>query len=110
MNSDRELLELAAQAAGIVSNYNGLEECVIYSSKDGWRATNWNPLEDDGDAFRLAIKSRFMVAQLRILGGMAAVCTNPETEHEFRELHKGNPSSATRRAIVRAVAEDGVQI
>ena len=41
-DSDRELLELAAKAAGI----------------DWWRVSegfdNWNPLTDDGDALRLA--------------------------------------------------------
>jgi len=47
--TDRELLELAAKAAGIDVN------CV---SSDGVHSYDtdviWNPLTDDGDAFRLA--------------------------------------------------------
>lgn len=43
---DRELLEMAAKAIGLKLRYNYL----------GGRDANqpWNPLEDDGDALRLA--------------------------------------------------------
>lgn len=41
--SDKELLELAARAAGLTSV--------------GW-AGLWNPLEEDGDALWLAVKLR----------------------------------------------------
>jgi hypothetical protein len=60
MEADRELLELAAKAAGFENPHwedgpwlearYGLK-CAIWSdSFDGY----WNPLEDDGDALRLA--------------------------------------------------------
>ena len=46
--SDRELLELAAKAIGLTLRYNYL----------GGRDANqpWNPLDDDGDALRLAME------------------------------------------------------
>jgi hypothetical protein len=47
--ADRELLELVAEAIGF--------DLVDYSNmlKDDW-IDFWNPLANDGDAFRLAIK------------------------------------------------------
>lgn len=61
MNTDQELLEAAAKAVGIEGEYRTerlfncgeLEDITaIYLNDDGgW----WNPLEDDGDAFRMAV-------------------------------------------------------
>jgi len=48
MSTDRELLEMAAKAAGL--HHDG----VGYASATGM-PINWNPLEDDGDAGRLAM-------------------------------------------------------
>jgi len=98
--TDKELLELAAKAA----NYE------LASTKDGyplWRngVGVWNPLTDDGDALRLAVK----------LGLSIDPNTLGITVGNFRTLYKlacyescGNdPYAATRRAIVRAAAEIG---
>lgn len=58
--TDRELLELAAKAAGI-EVYRGIRhqsEMLFRSvrSVDGrFSGIEWNPLEDDGDALRLAV-------------------------------------------------------
>lgn len=49
---DRELLELAAKAAGI--DYRPQYDLVKTSI--GW--DTWDPLTDDGDALRLAVKHR----------------------------------------------------
>ena len=66
MNTDRELLELAAKAAGIEGKYgyapddyyyNGNVEGVCTELPDG-RSYVWNPLTDDGDALRLAVRLR----------------------------------------------------
>lgn len=100
--SDRKLLELAAKAAG----YKRMEyrDDVPYVSAgylpiDGWAA--WNPLADDGDAFRLAVK-------LRITPHIDSNMTDAECEvGNFTESHLGDPCAATRRAIVRAAAEIG---
>lgn len=59
MSADRELLELAAKAAGIAVLRSCLEDPVrkylllIEQTSDG-RAIGWNPLTDDGDRLRLA--------------------------------------------------------
>ena len=60
-NIDRELLELAAKAAGIFgvweehSDFFDINTSGIYV--DG-ASFLWNPLSDDGDALRLATGSR----------------------------------------------------
>lgn len=58
--TDKELLEAAAKAAGIEGEYRTERMCIggdwqdvtaiFLPDDDGW----WNPLTDDGDAFRLA--------------------------------------------------------
>ena len=113
MTTDRELLELAAKAAGYSvmgvgdGRYGG--NVVFYMGQD---QLYWNPLTDDGDAFRLAVKLR-----LDILLDRAAVqspCvevlanTGADIEPFAIETIEGNdPYAATRRAIVRAAAEIG---
>ena len=52
MNTDRELLELAAKAAGL--NYSFEYGC--YFDDEYEQGCDWNPLDDDGDALRLAVK------------------------------------------------------
>lgn len=111
MRTDRELLELAAKAAGM-----GLGRYA-----DGWNWSNdgprgagvykidpnqspignprfkflfWNPLTDDGDALRLAVK-------LNIDHG------NPGMRLSIDWTPADDPYAATRRAIVRAAAEIG---
>lgn len=104
---DRELLVLAAMAGEIEVElwfdlvedfYSPWSGCGAFSLKEGGY---WNPLEDDGDAFRLAVK-------LDLLAG-------PEFWHERSVQYamdafsgdRQNPYAATRRAIVRAAAEIG---
>lgn len=48
--ADKELLELAAKAAGIDGDYSKRANSIAHP--DGY----WNPLTDDGDALRLAAK------------------------------------------------------
>jgi len=47
--TDKELLVLAARAAGIPLSFD-------LNRIDGLTNDYWNPLDDDGDAFRLAVK------------------------------------------------------
>ncbi len=97
--TNKELLELAAKAAGIsfnwVKDWAGNEGVGI--DGDGRTVTIWNPLTDDGDALRLAVKleMRDCCDSLWVIDK-----TSPE---EYRR----DPHSATRRAIVRAAAEIG---
>jgi hypothetical protein len=103
-DTDRELLELAAKAAV----YNMAEVSDGYPMYiEGYGL--WNPLEDDGDALRLAVKLEMQVSiGLRRINvavyvdrGMNALPFNT------REVNSDDPLAATRRAIVRAAAEIG---
>jgi len=53
--TDRELLEMAAKAAGAEFEVSD-EDGVYLHQPIGGVAGFWNPLTDDGDAFRLAVK------------------------------------------------------
>ena len=107
--SDRELLEDAAKAAGMmfdptVKNKHGL----MVVAKDAACQSEqffWNPLTDDGDALRLAVKLRKMPVIERWSDGHDWVFI---PGHEGGALPLGDdPLAATRRAIVRAAAEIG---
>ncbi len=105
--SDREMLELAAKAAGY----------VLQETEDGYECNFddsriWNPLTDDGDALRLAVKLQMCVGIIpsNIKDGYATVTLAPANPVEIGETHNGDPLAATRRAIVRAAAEIGRQI
>ena len=58
MKTDRELLELAAKAAGIQILW---KHGIAYKSYNGVRQTEWMPLSEDGDALRLAHDIRYFV-------------------------------------------------
>ena len=95
--TDLELLELAAKAAGIevaTAHRHGL---FLASAK--W----WNPLDDDGDALRLAVKLQMIVN----IDRSESQAGNGHIDDEY-ELHRNSdPYAATRRAIVRAAAAIG---
>jgi hypothetical protein len=106
MNSDRELLEMAAKAAGIdlqtKTMFGGDAEPGYYKYGNERPEWNWwNPLSDDGDALRLAVKLRIELdwtergAPIAFRSGVSI----QETQ--------GDAYCATRRAIVRAAAELG---
>lgn len=106
--TDRELLELAAKAASVpfdwcgsgVAINHGYGECGTH--KGEW-VDVWNPLTDDGDALRLAVKL-FLDVRPAALDGTANCGSCYETHHH------GDTQciyAATRRAIVRAAAEIG---
>lgn len=95
MTSNRELLEAAAQAAGIVT-LPTLQPLPALRVFGGY----WNPLTDDGDALRLAVKLRMEVWHVRD----TAVVTRKDLGARIKEPHGTDPLAATRRAIVRAAA------
>lgn len=98
--TDRELLELAAKAAGIP-----LKE--LDDRYDCWEATPvligraWNPLTDDDDAFRLAATLGLVVDFSRPSAAL------PFTRHSYDLSDGGGSAEAARRAVVRAAAEIG---
>ena len=94
--NDRELLEMAAKAAGLEVQD---PETGAYSM--------WNPLRDDGDALRLAVKMNITIC--RPVSGDNVVhwgtYAMPEDQSDGPKVLDGNdPYAATRRAIVRAAA------
>ena len=58
--NDRELLELAAKAAGIENLAPPGAVSFVRSDGDGY-SCNWNPLLDSRDAFELAVDLKLMV-------------------------------------------------
>ena len=99
MSTDRELLELAAKAAGLEwYGIFGDDECeCIYFDIGPDDVVEWNPLTDDGDALRLAVK-----LDLTVMSGAARDCSGRLTLDQTQD-----DLEATRRAIVRAAAEIG---
>lgn len=96
MKTDRELLELAARAAGLqighLVSFFGGEYAV---TQDHSEINAWNPLECDGDAFQLAV-SVPRISMQRII----AEAWISHTDLPGRMAY-------ARRAIVRAAAAIG---
>lgn len=106
--TDKELLELAAKAAGIEGIYTEENRMIreFCFQKYTYIKTNigqWNPLTDDGDALRLAVKLDIHILRYGTLTS-AKPCFS---EFSFDERDNENAMQATRRAIVRAAAEIG---
>lgn len=102
MNSDRELLELAAKVVGY-RLYWGDGKSYLFIDATEPPVVPWNPLTDDGDALRLAVKLGLPVEQWPDEDGQGPYAAiDLLIEH-----HNGDAYAATRRAIVRAAAEIG---
>lgn len=100
--SDRELLELAAKAVNfeIIRLYQ--DETRGACIDDGKNVLQWNPLHDDGDALRLAVKLNM---DFTLSGEHAAVA---QAGSAMAQVYcNGDASSAARRAIVRVAVEIG---
>lgn len=104
-DSDRELLKWAAKAAGyevvsdaLASSYGGGKP-TLYLLHNG---PSWNPLTDDGDALRLAVKLAAKISHTTdsVLVSIDGIVRSVRSYY-------GDPYAATRRAIVRAAAEIG---
>ena len=105
---DRELLEAAAKAAGIETH--------------GWRAHEskpglyrlpimetgaylvWNPLTDDGDALRLAVKLNIWPARQDDRPAIVVQRGSAYFDELAEEPIGDDEYAATRRAIVRSAA------
>jgi hypothetical protein len=107
MKTDREMLELAAKAAGI--KFHAYVDNEFFG-----RGINigeldvplWNPLDDDGDALRLVVKLGLSV-EVDLCDDTTRVS---ETDCDLLAKHMHfdrDPEAATRRAIVRAAAHIG---
>ena len=108
MQSDRELLELAAKAAGlkIHAAHQAARDAMIDPQRASlWIvdvSTGWNPLTDDGDALRLVVKLKLHI-------GLESHTVSAWESDRFGNFQTENfigrdENDATRRAIVRAAA------
>lgn len=117
--TDCQLLELAAKAAGFEFKPSLLKPDTFVIKTHEHEFTRWNPLTDDGDALRLAVKlglasspgnrlyaddedSMLAWASSDVLLGEQAIY-----QEVYWSKSKDDPYAATRRAIVRAAAEIG---
>ena len=114
--TDRELLELAAKAAGFEYNRVWFDEhtgLLVWEPPTTYESRDWNPLADDGDALRLAVKCGISVLQFPACigtgwpqNGLPASLIGFDPPYE--DISSGQDVlAATRRAIVRAAAEIG---
>lgn len=119
--TDRELLELAAKAAGVrytieddeyykTHKFFGL--WLVYDEEPSEYARRyWNPLTDDGDALRLAVKLRMNIYTSHKYA-VAEIVSDGYEPNIFRKENCDFETlgAATRRAIVRAAAEAGKEM
>lgn len=97
--NDRELLELAAKANG--------HEYPWFEARYGMMMP-WNPLTDDGDALRLAVKLSINMEHMRTMGGdpFGFSCWPiGRGDCGANETDIADYGAAVRRAITRAAAE-----
>lgn len=110
--TDRELLELAAKAAGYNTGHRWNRErlemdtpvmaMVVHDSAGQLVSTGWNPLDDDGQALRLAVKLGICVVFMEDNDSVGA-----EHSRHGVIIIEAMDNFGTRRAIVRAAAEIG---
>lgn len=109
--SDRELLELAAKAAGLSWDSYG-----IRGDGNWWNGSDyfesWDPLDDDGDAFRLAAKLDLSIVTSwgfdgKPSGSVGVMLGSIDDLRLTSVKHDGDPCDAWRRSIVIAAAEIG---
>jgi len=109
----RQLLELAAQAAGHEINKarQAERDAIMDPATAGlWlkNCTCWNPRQDDGQALQLAVHLKMVVAVVpwnKVQNGYATVALAPEYPVEVLVPHGDDAAAATREAIVLAAAQ-----
>lgn len=104
--NDRELLELAAKAAGYGFSWKGIDRDIPETIEKG----TWNPLAFDGDALRLAVKLNISIGR-PVEGDSVQHWGTYADDHtqklQVKERDCGDAVAATRRAIVKIAAEIG---
>lgn len=113
--SDREMLELAALAAGI--KYKWKQEDYAYGDfgiiPKGWRRC-WNPLRSDEDAFRLMVQLKLRINYDTVIEYDVVEVLGPEQDDFSCDCTtytiEDDQCAAVRRAIVHAAAKIGKQL
>jgi len=111
MSTDRELLELAAKAKGLVGyrycdHWRGMAKWN--DSDGGWFETDtvWNPCRDDGDALRLAVRLG-MKLSTNLHHRFVMVNDKQEFYDEAKFGGVCDPDGVMRRTIVQVAADIG---
>ena len=112
--NDRELLEAAAKVAGVRYDHAASKPhptsgafwglwLVFDDEPSEYAPRYWNPLTDDGDALRLAVKLRMNV---EVWPDIVSVTTTHRAtgDKDASEQAGSDLNAATRRAIVRVAA------
>lgn len=123
MKSDRELLELAAKAAGYSFKWFKVKQWKKMKSRIGpyryctgtievygnHHSKPWSPLSDDGDALRLAVQLDMYIEVNRV-DEVVTVTGVYSGEHRAVEMFGDCMFAATRLAIVRSAALIGEEM
>ena len=111
--SDKELVELAAKAAGLTNlvycpAWKSMAEYDTVGDYYEWE-TYWNPLKDASKALLLAVSLDLDITHGVTPAGAKVVMVSCEEKFSgwFEEVVGQDPLAATCRAIVRAAAEIG---
>ena len=113
--ADRELIVAAAKAASIAGEWarkaspgrwaqtsgDYVEGFFVKHPRGGYGKL-WNPLADDGDAFRLAVSLRLLILPESCGARVAVDCFAPVAG--ATQATGSDPAAATRRAIVCVAA------
>lgn len=121
--SDRELLELAAKAAGYSTKFGTnvlrdklippIDTRMVECIKEQFFKNDWNPLIYDADAISLAVRLKIDIEFLQENDheGEVVTATKNNNIHSIccfeNTAMNSDLLTATRRAIVRAAAEIG---
>ncbi len=111
--TDRELLELAAKAAGMSGGWDENDDGWFVTYEGGGFASlvRWDPLQKNSQAFELMVKCNlFVFHSWTTAEGVPlanVVVDNAEQTVPSGEIKGDDPYAATRRAVVRAAAEIG---
>jgi len=100
---DRQLLELAAKAAGyeVARFSDDGDDLLLVGVQEPW-----NPLLDDGEALRLAVNHGIDISH-NSFGNVIADHYRLPKEQRVVLPHVYDPCAATRRAIVSLAAQIG---
>ncbi len=102
---DLELLAMAAKAAGYEIEWVRNSGCYYRCEKDASRE-QWDALDDDGDAFRLALKLQIKIEYVPEMDSV--ICSLPGSQGGTAVAAIGDIE--LRHCIVRAAAQLGLTL
>ena len=108
--NEKELLRMAAKAAGLIMSEEW--DCaaegrgIIIGRGDG-DLRPWNPLSDDGEAFRLSVQLQISVMSNIIRYEASTIALTLAGIFVKEDMLQQSADVSARRAIVRAAAELG---